>query len=275
MTINSEIIRKALSFYHIDSQMGLILQNPFIELEYKIRMNALLFQKHQELCNYLSYTMQDIWNIESVLSKLNYLNSLRIEKKLDDLTYIIYATTDVEFFFTELRSIFDYVSLSICYVSPINKHQIRDEGRSFESLSNWLTKNNDCQTRFSKDLSDLVLSCEWFSEIKDLRDLIRHRGGQSLVFINGDEILFQVFTKGFKPNTPMIPELMFNSNVMNFKFCSVFYFSYLLDYLEKVAKIIEVKLGLIKNGLEISYSHPAHPLVKSWSEELLSHIECN
>lgn len=272
MPINIDAVRNALSLFHDDELLGTVIRGNFLEFSNKVKFATYQEPNYRVLSRNLDYIRQDIWNIKAVLHKLNYLNSLRLDGKLNEFTWIEFAMTDIEFFFTEMRSIFDYLSLILSNISPIDIRQIRDHGASFNTLFNWLKKSQQTQTRFSHDLSNLVLSCDWFFDVKDLRDLIRHHGGQSLVFDDEGRILFQIYSGEYRARVH-IPELMHNENVMDFQFCSALYFSYLLNYLEEVSIICEPKLKLINIGRNVTNTGISNHIVKKWIEELIEKLE--
>lgn len=272
MSIDIEAVRNALSLFHDDDTLGTVIRGNFLEFSNKVKITASTEPDYRRMSRNLDYIRQDIWNIKAVLHKLDFLNSIRSNGQLNEFAWIEFAMTDIEFFFTEIRSIFDYLSLLLSSISPIDIRQIRDHGTSFNTLFNWLNGNSNNQSRFSQDLSNLVLSCDWFDDLKDFRDLIRHHGGYSLIFIVDGRILFQIFTGAHRARV-RIPEIMYNENVVDFQLCSALYISYLLNFLEEISITCEPKLTLLSAGRNATNIGSSNRIVKKWIEELLERLE--
>ena len=96
-----------------------------------------------------------------------------------------------------------------------------------------------------------------------------HRGGFTLVFLEKNRILFQVYEAGYKGKI-LIPEIMFNENVADFELYAGLYFGNLIAYLEEVSETIDKHLTLKKfpksNPRKIYEEIPA---IYNWVEKLL------
>jgi len=148
--------------------------------------------------------------------------------------------------------------------------QVPDEG--FNKLKNWLQKSGENPKRLGIDQAELVLSADWFDDLKNVRDANIHQGGMTIVFLEKERILFQT-VKGFE-KLVAIPELMYNENVVDFQLYAGMYFGYLIAFLEDFANVLEKLLPNSKYSLSLGNprklfgQHP--PIIYSWTERLLN-----
>lgn len=229
-------------------------------------MNTTWDASLEPISRHLKYILQDVWNIETIVHKLSWQRDMWKNNILPENMWMRFAQIDMDLFHIELRSIFDYLSKTLTILSN-NPDQVRGRGKSFNQLYNWLNSNPNNILIFGKELANLVLSCNWFYDIKDLRDLKTHYGGYSLVFIHENRILLQVY-KGWSKQI-QIPEIMFNENVVDFELYAGLYIGYLYAYLEKASNVIDSKLTLKKVGTDARSYHPGLEIIHEWISKLL------
>jgi hypothetical protein len=147
--------------------------------------------------------------------------------------------------------------------------QVRDKG--FYRLKTWLAKSDDNVKRLGKDLAELVFSVDWFDDLKNVRDVIVHHGGVTLVFPEKDRILFLI-PKGYE-HLVSIPEIMYNENVVDFELYAGMYFGYLVAFLEQASRSIEKRLPPRKSAFGAHNPTKVYrelPVIYTWIERILS-----
>lgn len=215
MPIREEKIKIAYSTLQKNKDYGYFSTSKFLNVWEKITFNSKTDEKFSVVSHPIQHILQDLENIETVIERLEWQNTMRKTKNLSDGRWMSYAGYDIDRFHLEIRSIFDYIAEIIMKVSD-NPKNIRGEGRSFNKLKKWLAKDNGKNSQIlGNDLAVLVLSADWFDDIKKVRDESVHNGGFTAVFPEGEMILFQVL-KGYE-SLVSIPEVMYNDNVVNFE----------------------------------------------------------
>ena len=207
---------------------------------------------------------QDMSNIATLVERLEWQRGLWVTGTIDQLRWFRYACADIDLFHVEYRSIFDYLAqlLGLLADSP------GQSPSSFEKLKNWLEgPNADANTaKIGKELADLVCACDWFHDLREVRNLNVHQGGQTLVFLDKPKILFQVLAAN--KGRIRIPEVMDNENVANFELYAGVFVGYLLAYLEDVATVVYCRLGMSRAGRGIS-QYPGIEVVRNWLQQAL------
>lgn len=184
------------------------------------------------------------------------------QSQLEETLWIQFGACNIDLFHVEFRSVSDYLAKVIDAVSD-SPGQVP---HSFEKLKNWVIKTHNTQ-RLGKDLAKVVLSCEWFDDLRMVRDSIVHKGGFTLVFPVRDRILFQVHEG--RHRKVLIPEIMFNENVADFELYAGLYFGYLVAYLEKVSELIDKRLDLKKIGSDAKSYHSGLRVIHDWIRRVL------
>jgi len=194
-----------------------------------------------------------------------------MNQKLPMGAWMNFAQLDVELFFMKIRSIFDYIAIVLCRISDSRKIP-RKRRKSFNKLRNWLIDPNEGKNntkKWDQELANLVISVNWFDDMKNIRDSIFHEGGYTLVFPDKEKILFQVY-KGHKKQIS-IPEIMYNNNVVDFELFAGLYFGYLTAFLENFAINVEKKLpqSVRKVSGSSFSSYKKFPPIFEWAKKLL------
>jgi len=214
---------------------------------------------------------QAIWNIETLFQRLEWQKELWDSGDLEEGLWMNYASADIHLYHFEMRSIFDYLAVLLVKLAKHPK-QVRGHTRpSFTKIKNWLLKEDNIDRKTENlglDFAKLVMACDWFDDIRDVRDLLIHHGGGSIVFPEKGRILFQIYGESWKPKI-FIKEVMDNENVVDFELYGSLYFSYLLDYLDRFAELFYTHLGLERKTEIFESYHKGLVLVKKHIERLL------
>jgi hypothetical protein len=263
---DKNILKDALNIIKED-ETGKYRSGNWVSLSTILSINASYNKELIPESRLMRYIDQDLWNIETMCEKVDWVSLLFTQNVLNEMQYMRFIQTDLDSFLIEIRSIFDYISKILTILSQ-NPKQVRGEGESFNKLFNWLSKKKTNLGIFGEDLGNLVLCCDWFYDIKDLRDDKTHRGANTLIFPNKNEILFQVY-KGWEKQVE-VNEIMFNENVVNFRRYAGLIIGYLYNYLEIIAKTIEPKIKLKTYGADFRSYHPGLKNTHKWISVLLS-----
>lgn len=262
MSLNKQRLKKALLTINKD-EMGYFYSGQFVDLMSLVHVNVVTGAKFHKLNDYLKYIHQDIWNIETIALRLKWQKDLWNQNKLDDGLWMQFVGVDIDLFHAEFRSIFDYLAKVIGMISN-SPGQVRSS--SFRKLKNWVAKSDNNAQKLGKDLAQIVLSCEWFDDFRDVRDSIIHKGGFTLVFLEKNKILFQVY-EGINSKV-LIPEIMFNENVADFELYAGLYLGYLIAYLEEVSEQIIKRLNIKQIGSNAKSIHQGLQVIQDWIEHV-------
>ena len=258
--IDRSRLQSTLSLIKHD-EIGFFTNGKFIELSSLIQLEASKGREINQLYRLTHYISQDVWNLLTILSRLEWQKNLVMENKLDDGLWSLFVATDIYVFHSELRSIFDYIAKIIQLIS-----NTPGKARSFTQLKNWVSKPENAG-KIGKDLSNFVSSCHWFYDIRAIRDNLIHDGAEPLVFPSKGRILFLMRTSDYKKI--MIPEIMFNENVVDFELYAGLYMAYLLIYLEEFSELVNKHLNLNKfNSMAKGY-HPGLGITREWINKIL------
>lgn len=253
--INTKRLTLALATIRGDDSGQLYSSGRFVDLVgLPLSMNSGSLVNFEKLTSYLHYIHQDIWNLQTIALRMNWQQHMLSEDRIEVIRASTFTACDIDLFHVQYRSLFDQVAKLIGVLSG-KSGQLPE---SFNKLRNWMQGNSD---RVDPEVRQLILTCDWFDLIKETRDSIVHHSGQTMVFPSEGRILFQVHA-GYK-NKVMIPEIMFNDNVVDFEMYAGMVLGYLISYLEEICHLIESRFKPEKIEGGRSY-HGGLAVVKNW-----------
>lgn len=271
-TININKLKCALSTIHKKNK-EIFQSGKFFELLGEVHGKAGTNHSLRKLLSMLSSIWQYLFIIyDDILQlyqqkKLYNLYSLKIlfQKRLDKESWMRFAAINIKHFYIDYRSLFDFLAEAIGLVSD-SPSQIPT---SFNKLKKWTNKPNNVK-RLGNDLADVVRSCEWFEDLKDVRDSIIHEGDLILVFPTKGKILFQIHDKKNLKRKILEPEIIMNNkNVADFELYAGLYLGYLIAYLEEVSEVIISRLNLSIKKLTSKSCHESLHIIYEWIEKVL------
>jgi len=225
-------------------------------------------EKLIQINNYQKYILQDLWNLGAIIYKLEWMRlQLGTDDNSESLWYQ-FATVDIENFYVEFRSIFDYIA-EIVKVVANKPGQIKN---TF-NMQEWLKNNPGHRNALGEELANLVESVDWFPAIKEPRDLIIHCGGFTLPFWEHKKgILFQVYGESLKP---FVKDeiVMYNQNVVDFQLYSALYLCKLFLFLDEFSKTIRIKLNIPKTNSAAKLYSLGFDLLMQWLDKLTDKIK--
>ena len=197
----------------------------------------------------------------TIALRLVWLKDLWIQKRLDDVVWMQFVPCDIDLFHVEFRAVFDYLAKIIHIVSNLP----RQVPSNFTILKEWVAKSDRNAKRLG-DLAEVLLSCDWFDDLKEIRNSIIHKGWFTLAFLERSKILFQVY--GMKKEV-LTSEIVFKDNVVDFELYAGLYIGYLIAYLEKVSEMIFKHQNLEKIDCNAKSYHQGLRVVRGWIERVL------
>jgi hypothetical protein len=206
----------------------------------------------------------DLWDIEAVAYKLDSFKFLWESGGLTDGEWRMFAASDIDLFHFSIRSAFDSIAKLIVKASGSPGQAPKD---SFNALRKWILKYPDRRTKFGEDLAEVILACEWFDPLRDIRDDIVHESAKNLTFQEPGKILFMLLPPHNAHH--FIREVMFNENVVDFELYAGFYYGYLISFLEEVASIIIERLRLSGPEILTRTSHSGLRVLLEWMNRLI------
>lgn len=261
-----KVLKQAIDLFAEDGD-GVFLKGRFHDLFVNLKLWPQVGSEQKKiLVQLFKFVNEDLWNISQTIDRIEWSRHQFIENENIEYKWMFYASLDVQLIHYEFRSIMDYIAQAIgrIYKTP------RKKSESFERLLNWTRKNPN---KLDDDISKLLLSINWFSQIRGIRNLFLHLGGSTLIFGKPkDGILFQIYKEDFYKVIDK-EHLLYNKNVAHFDKYFAVYFSYLLLFLENISIILANKLGgALRENMVRNYGI-GFQIAKSWIENLILEIE--
>ncbi len=240
----------------------------FEKLDLQISGSSLSLGPNSIVNHLLRYIAQDLSNILIIINKLDWEREMWIRGYLSDTAWLYFAGSDIDMFHVELRSICDYVAEII----QAQSSHPSNVPRSFEKLRNSLAeeeeeKESKLHANIGEGLAKLVLNCNWFKEIRDVRDSSIHTGARIVVFLEKPKIQFQIY-QGWSKKVNK-EELMDNENVVNFEAYSALYVCYLLAFLDEFGSLLIVRYSIPRFEMKGGHENTGFQILRKWAERLV------
>jgi hypothetical protein len=214
---------------------------------------------------HLTATLNRQQDLRTSAAKLDWMLHLVRDGHLDQYTYMFFAASDIVGFLTSARSLLDHLSRALVAAAPKRDSLPKF---SFRRLRERLDEHRELRPNLGERLSDLVLACDWFDEIKDLRDELIHYDALTLVFPTVDGVQFQLY-KGVRILVDE-PALMINENVASFERVAAAVYSQVGRLLEDVSLPMAETIGIELFPNDGASLHPGLEVLARWSDELLN-----
>lgn len=219
---------------------------------------------------------QDLWNLAVAVDKLEWMQQAFMSASPDDLNmWRRYASTDIEFIYTQFRSLCDHLSfLAACTFEGVSGKA----KKSFHSLIKQVWKEPEAvgprlvkildraglpRSQHLEDDQDIEREMvrTWFGHMRAVRNDILHRGADSMVFAGPREgIVFQVFRNPCKRTVPALSHLRFDdTHLLHFEKYFALQFANLLVFTEVLSEVIidkhDIQPGEVyMTGFDVLYS---------------------
>ncbi|MFQ5850820.1 MAG: hypothetical protein ACE5JU_09560 [Candidatus Binatia bacterium] len=235
-------LAKVRELFIRDKDNILVLRGSFVnystDLSLTIRMGRKVAGGGRKVAINLQHIIWDLWNIGALFERLENTTHLASLKRLNVEVWRKYIGLDIEHFHIELRSVLDYTAACISATAD-RKNCVPPN--SINDIINWLKRNPGNRTRLGEELAVLVESVPSFPDIKQVRDAIVHRGGQTLVFGSpNDGILFQAYENFTQIIAPSV--FVSDGSIIDFRRYGSLLFSELLFFLEQLAETLRKRI---------------------------------
>lgn len=137
----------------------------------------------------------DIHNLSIIIDMMiQVINKSKVDKDLKSKDFL-YLSVLLESYFTNLRSIFDFTAILIrlgLTDEKINKLPSKNRD-SFNKIIEYV-KNENNKGIIQEEIIDVMIKHEdTFNLIRDIRDLIIHKGDETIIFKEDDDFTFGLF----------------------------------------------------------------------------------
>ncbi len=268
LKIDKEKLEPALSALYDENsnsyftgQFISLVQNSRSAAFWPIASHSLTWNPHQ-VAKRILLTHTDLMNIATVSIRLIMQQLWRGDEckpRIGDELWRYFASADIDLFFIKYRSIFDNIAQLIKTIS---------KGSLPRSFSELMKKAKSDNLPLGVEYVQLILKCDWFEPIKNIRDSIEHLGAETNVDYNRDRVLFVVSSldAGYihlpGKNLIDIPQIREN-NFSNFELFAGIYVGYLIWFLEELSKLINKDLGFTLSSTDRSL-HPGYSTIRTW-----------
>jgi hypothetical protein len=263
MPIDTSKVAMALNLIHEDDQ-GFFTSGRFIDLWANLHINHSNDQRLNNLNKHIDLISNGVWNMYTIALRLNWQKDLVVSKELNKYLWMYFAAADINMFHVTFRSTFDYTAKFINFLH-VKPGQIPD---TFDKLKNWAFKSESNTQKLGEDIIGLLQSCDWFNGLRSIRNSIVHNGGSTLVFPIEGRICFQVHDN-YK-NKILIPEIMFNENVVDFELYAGLFLSYLMVFLEDLSQITKNRINISAIGANAKSYHSGLQVTRNWMRDIIS-----
>lgn len=211
MKIKPDRLEKALQTLYQEGDKY-IIKGKYIDFSTNVRLNYLTRVETPDILGFISFIMYDINDLHNILDRMQWQLELYKNDQMNISGWMGFTKLDIELFHIKINSILDYLGKILKRVSEY-PDEVPD--KSFSDLKKWLDKKEVNIKKLGEDLSDLFNLCEWFPDIKDIRDWDIHKGGEAVVFLDKERIVFQIYRRRYEKSIE-IPEIMYNENIAYF-----------------------------------------------------------
>jgi hypothetical protein len=205
-------------------------------------------------------------DLRTCAMKLDWMVTRRDEGDLDPFVWMFFASSDVSSFLTNVRSLFDHLGRAIRAAAP----QPRGVPQySFNDLRKWSLRNDlDQVSQLGARQHELVVQCDWFDDLKRLRDDLVHEDAQTIVFPNEPGVAVQVY--GGARLLIREPALMSSQNVAMFERLAAAAMARLFVLLDETAQAMSSTLALAEPSGRGMSVHSGLSVLSRWTDDYLS-----
>lgn len=220
--------------------------------------------EHARVRGHVAIIDERVSELVTVGHKLQWQLTQHADGHLPFEAWVHFASLDLKVLFMLLRSSMDQAAAIIGHLVPAN----RGCKRPFSSFHDLWTyaHREDGAACLGDEVTRLVNDCEWFPDIKTWRDSLEHDGSRVLVTNDGHRPVFMI-VRG-RTFTLSIPEVMRNTNVVDFWLFVGLYVAYLLCFLEDLALLVRKTLEPTSFNANPSMRHPGLIFLRQAMDDL-------
>lgn len=211
----------------------------------QVSVDALISTRRSGSGPTFGYADKDWWTLLTILSKTEWMKGLHKHGHLDDIEWMYFAATEVDFFHVRVRSLLDHLAalLACCADHP------KSVRTKFFDLKGFLQDplKRKAFGQLGEGAHLLMQQTSWAEDLRQVRDDIVHRGADTLVFPDQDEILFQVHQR--ERRLVLLKGVMHNENIVDFR-------KYAATTLGALLLLREDLAPILRQGLHLSPDEP-------------------
>jgi hypothetical protein len=188
-----------------------------------------------------------LWNILTVCDRLEWANRrCRSDQRIASV-WDYYAEADIEYWHIQMRTLLDHLAKLINGLANRSNQRSDSFSYLYHGVNN--PESEEEAQRFAQELGTdwlvLMRGATWYPTLRDVRNEVVHRGGQTMVFLPpSDGILFRVQEGVSFKSVIDVEPLMLDGNVVFFDRYAAFFLSNVLLFLEDFAATAYARLGL-------------------------------
>ena len=178
---------------------------------------------------------------------------------------IAFIRIDIEFFFKQMRIIFDRIARIIDLLSA------RQLKTSFNKLKKKVLDGTYRTPWLEEDLAEFVASCEWFDSLREIRVKIEHYSAQAFPLPDLDGMYFQVLSETWDSLVKLPKSLQQGHLTPPFEFYFSIYYAYLIEYLERLSSLCYKYIDLQQKS-SIKHYHLGLKIIQKWLNQALESL---
>lgn len=240
---------------------GVSRQDKFVGLSAQSKINAATGKLKSELRNPYYYAQVEFANLLAIAFRLEWQKVALERGELDKIRWTVFVEADIYLFHIQLRAIFDYLARIIVSMAHY-PGQVKGKD-SFNKLRIWV-KGKDrtlVDEKLGSQLAAIVEPCDWFDDVRDLRDGFVHRGRNPMLVSSGNKIHFLITAEQSKS---MANEVMYASTIVHFERYAGLCIGYLIDLMDKIGEQVLQNHKLKDKSKCVYGGSPEYPTVRRW-----------
>lgn len=225
-------------------------------------------EESDQLNRHLRATMNRRGDLWTIASKLDWMLKQRNAGVLDSSAWMFFASSDVNAFLFNVRSLFDHLAEAMRVAAP------KPQGiphQSFKGLQDWIAKHPEmADKQLGADVASIVAACDWFLPLRRLRNELTHYDGQTIVFPETPGIAVGIWNRRLEDlvNEPALKDDE-NENLLRFERLASATMARLHALVEDSAQAIADANGYNLEPNAWS-THPGLEVVARWTDEFLA-----
>ena len=266
MLVDVDALRHHLESINIDPE-GPWVWGPFEELTTGVLLARARGGDHLDpIRRELRAVANRLVDVRTVPAKLNWMLGQRDDGHLEPYAWMFFASSDVDSFLLTMRSLFDHLG-SVVQLAATKPGSVPPS--SFRALREWCLKGPDrADELLGAEIAAAVRECDWFMQLRDLRDDLVHRDAETIVFPEVPGIAVQIY-KGAH-NLLDEAALIRDDGLVGFDRLVAATTARLHALLGTLSAEVAARIGVEDDGAPGRSQHSGLAIIRDWTDELLA-----
>jgi len=209
------------------------------------------------------YIEKDIDLLDSLVHRLIFYRENHEEFDFDPRLLNRYITVDLESFHVVYRSLFDHIAIILFKICD---QPGQFEITSFQSQREKILNNEGFRDRIGNNIFDLILYCDWFDEIRSIRNGLVHHGRWIEYMIRDDYFLINADQELERLDS--IPRDIFQDGWLIAELYLGLVMVYLHSYLDQLEEKCFQRLNFPRHACNTGREHPIINNYYQWMSQL-------